>query len=83
MGITHRENVCIELNSLKTRIQIAMSPPPIKTLESRRALARDLFDLTGGRRLIVLSDENGIALIPDVLFEENMNKAMQSAFERS
>ena len=46
MGITHRENVCIELNSLKTRIQIAMSPPPIKTLESRRALARDLFDLT-------------------------------------
>ena len=45
-GITYRENVCIELNSLKTRIQIAMSPPPIKTLDSRRALARDLFDLT-------------------------------------
>ena len=45
-GITHRENICIELNSLKTRIQIAMSPPPNKTPESRRALARDLFDLT-------------------------------------
>ena len=27
--------------------------------------ARDLFGLTGGQRMVVLSDENGIALIPE------------------
>ena len=41
--------------------------------------ARDLFGLTGGQRLVVLSDENGIALIPDKLFMENMKRAMESA----
>ena len=38
--------------------------------------ARDLFGLTGGQRLIVLSDEVGIALIPAEQFEENMKKAL-------
>ena len=38
--------------------------------------ARDLFGLTGGQRLIVLSDENGIALIPDKAFMKNMKRAM-------
>ena len=39
--------------------------------------ARDLFGLTGGQRLIVLTDEHGIALIPDEAFMENMTKAME------
>ena len=39
--------------------------------------ARDLFGLTGGKRLIVLSDENGIALIPDEAFMKNMKKALE------
>ena len=39
--------------------------------------ARDLFGLTGGQRLIVLTDEHGIALIPDEAFMENMAKAME------
>ena len=38
---------------------------------------RDLFGLTGGQRLIVLSDEHGIALIPDEAFMANMKKAME------
>lgn len=39
--------------------------------------ARDQFGLTGGKRLIVLSDEHGIALIPDEAFMANMKKAME------
>lgn len=39
--------------------------------------ARDLFGLTGGQRLIVLTDERGIALIPDEAFMASMNKAME------
>ena len=39
--------------------------------------ARDLFGLTRGKRLIVLSDENGIALIPDDAFMTNMKRAME------
>ena len=39
--------------------------------------ARDKFGLTGGQRLIVASDEVGVALIPAEQFEENMNKAME------
>lgn len=42
--------------------------------------ARDLFDLTGGQRLIVLSDEIGIALVPAETIEENMKIAMRPAF---
>ena len=41
--------------------------------------ARDKFGLTGGTRLIVLSDEEGIALIPAERFEINMKKAMEFA----
>ena len=43
--------------------------------------ARDLFGLTGGQRLIVLSDESGIAMVPAESFEENMKKAMRMASE--
>ncbi|MBR2834323.1 MAG: helix-turn-helix domain-containing protein [Coriobacteriales bacterium] len=39
--------------------------------------ARDKFNLTGGQRLIVVSDELGIALMPADLFEEKMRKAME------
>lgn len=39
--------------------------------------ARDLFGLTGGQRLIVLSDEQGIALIPHEAFVANMKRAME------
>ena len=39
--------------------------------------ARDLFDLTGGQRLIVGSDEHGIALIPADIFEEIVKKGME------
>ncbi len=39
--------------------------------------ARDKFGLTAGQRLIVLSDETGIALIPDRAFAESLNKAME------
>ena len=39
--------------------------------------ARDTFELSGGQRLIVGSDEIGIALIPAEKFEENMKKAME------
>ncbi|MCR5761311.1 MAG: helix-turn-helix domain-containing protein [Sphaerochaetaceae bacterium] len=39
--------------------------------------ARDLFGLTGGQRLIVLSDEQGIALIPHESFMAKMKKAME------
>lgn len=42
--------------------------------------ARDKFGLTGGQRLIVLSDEkDGIALIPAELFEAKMEAAMRYA----
>lgn len=39
--------------------------------------ARDLFHLTEGQRLIVGSDETGIALIPAETFEEIVNKGME------
>ena len=39
--------------------------------------ARELFGLTGGQRLIVLSDEHGIALIPDKGFEGMLKKTME------
>ena len=41
---------------------------------------RDRFGLTGGQRLIVLSDDQeGIALVPAEKFEERMKKAMEFA----
>ena len=39
--------------------------------------ARDRFALTGGQRLIVGSDERGIALIPAEFFEEIVKKGME------
>ena len=39
--------------------------------------ARDRFGLTGGQRLIVLSDETGIALIPDEAFMANLTRTME------
>ena len=37
--------------------------------------AREKFGLSGGQRLIVLSDEEGIALLPAERFEEKMREA--------
>ncbi|MBR4414912.1 MAG: helix-turn-helix domain-containing protein [Aeriscardovia sp.] len=39
--------------------------------------ARDLFGLKEGQRLIVLSNKQGIALIPNETFITNMRKAME------
>lgn len=44
--------------------------------------ARDRFGLTGGQRLIVLSDEYGIALIPDKTFEAGMKRALELMSQR-
>ena len=41
--------------------------------------ARDQFGLTGGQRLIVLSDEEGIALIPAKKFEEQLKAVLAYA----
>lgn len=41
--------------------------------------ARDQFALTGGQRLIVLSDEEGIALIPAEKFEARMKAVLEYA----
>ncbi len=38
---------------------------------------RDKFGLDGGQRLIVLSDEVGMALVPAEQFEENMKKTLE------
>ena len=45
--------------------------------------AREKFNLTGGTRLIVLSDDDGIALIPAERFEETIRKIMAMAAEES
>lgn len=45
--------------------------------------ARDQFNLTGGQRLIVLSDETGIALVPAEKFEESMKRAMEMMLSAS
>ncbi|MBR2577654.1 MAG: helix-turn-helix domain-containing protein [Erysipelotrichaceae bacterium] len=39
--------------------------------------ARDHFGLCGGSCLIVLGDEEGIALLPDETFEKKLKKAME------
>ena len=41
--------------------------------------AREKFGWSGGQRLIVLSDHEGIALIPAEIFEEKMKVAMEYA----
>ena len=45
--------------------------------------ARDKFKLTGGARLIVLSDDDGIALVPAEKFERNIQKIMELAKTQS
>ena len=45
--------------------------------------ARDRFGLTGGQRLIVASDEIGIALVPAETFEEKMKKAMELLYSEA
>ena len=45
--------------------------------------ARDKFHLVGGTRLIVLSDDDGIAMVPAERFEANMRKIMELASAES
>ncbi len=45
--------------------------------------AREKFGLTGGQRLIVVSDETGIALIPAEAFENNIRKFMEAAKKKA
>lgn len=42
--------------------------------------ARDKFGLTGGTRLVVLSNETGIALVTAEKFEEHLRTIMEMAF---
>ena len=39
--------------------------------------ARDAFGLSGGQRLIIISDDKGIALVPAEYFEGILKKAME------
>ena len=74
----------------ETEEKIGMIPPAPKgkniwgsvTVNERGQLvipkaARERFGLSGGQRLIVLSDEEGIALIPAEVFESKMKKALE------
>ncbi len=45
--------------------------------------AREKYGLTGGRRLIVIGDEAGIALLPAETFEEQLRRAMDLIRTRS
>lgn len=45
--------------------------------------ARDKFGLFGGKRLIVLSDDEGIVLMPAEKFEENVRKIMELAAKKN
>ena len=45
--------------------------------------ARDKFGLTGGQRLIVLSDEEGIAIIPAEIFEGRLKALMEAGAMKS
>ncbi len=42
--------------------------------------ARDIFGLSGGDRLIVVSDEHGFALIPAEYFESRMREIVDSIY---
>ena len=74
----------------ETDEKIGMIPPAPKgkniwgsvTVNERGQLvipkaARERFGLSGGQRLIVLSDEEGIALIPAEVFESKMKEALE------
>ena len=84
------ETTIDSLVKTETEEEIGMIPPAPKgkniwgsvTISDRGQIvipkgARDRFGLSGGERLIVLSDEQGIALVPAEAFEENMKKAME------
>jgi AbrB family looped-hinge helix DNA binding protein len=45
--------------------------------------AREKYGLTGGKRLIVLGDEAGIALIPAEAFEEKLKQAMELIYTQN
>ena len=45
--------------------------------------ARDAFNLFTGERLIVLSDENGIALVPEKAFFASMQRVMESMTQKN
>ena len=45
--------------------------------------ARDAFNLFTGERLIVLSDENGIALVPEKAFVASMQRVMESMTQKN
>lgn len=86
---------CISIDSLlkaENQESIGMIPPSPKgkniwgsvIMNERGQIvipkaAREKFGLEKGARLIVLSDEEGIALIPAETFEANMKKAMTYA----
>ncbi len=78
-----------ELLKTETAEGVGMIPPAPKgkniwgsvTINDRGQIvipkdARDKFGLSGGQRLIVLGDEDGIALVPAKTFEEKMKRAM-------
>lgn len=77
------------LISTVTEERVGMIPPAPKgkniwgtvTINDRGQIvipkgARDLFNLIGGTRLVVLSDEKGIALVPAESFEEGLKQVM-------
>ena len=45
--------------------------------------ARERYGLTGGKRLIVVGDEVGVALIPAETFEEKLKQAMDLIYTQS
>lgn len=45
--------------------------------------AREKYGLTGGKRLIVIGDETGIALIPAEAFEEKLKQAMDLIYTQN
>jgi AbrB family looped-hinge helix DNA binding protein len=73
----------------QTEERVGMIPPPpagkniwgTVTMNDRGQIvipkgARELFGLSGGTRLVVLSDEKGIALLPAEAFEESLKQVM-------
>ena len=78
------------LMKTETEERIGTSPPPPRgkiiwgtvTLGERGQLvipkaARDKFDLKSGDRIVVVSDEQGIALLPAEFFEQKMREVME------
>ena len=88
----------VTLDSLmktETSDGVGMIPPPPKgkniwgsvTIGDRGQIvipkaARDRFGLNGGDRLILVSDEQGIALIPAGFFEDKMREIMDKLSQK-